>query len=53
MSAADRWCAGVPPQPPHVPTDALIDVTSPRPLRLCRTCWRRWTARPEHTKGEQ
>ena len=51
--SADRWCAGVPPQPPHVPTDALIDVTSPRPLRLCRTCWRRWTALPEHTKGEQ
>jgi len=40
MSPADRWCIGVPPQPPHVPSDrALIEVTAPRSFRLCRRCW--------------
>lgn len=44
MTAADLWCLGIPPQPPHVPDGALIDVRAPRSFRLCADCFRRYNA---------
>jgi hypothetical protein len=41
MPSADRWCLGMPPQPPHVPNDGRLIVT-PAGVRLCCDCFRRW-----------
>ena len=42
MSAAG-WCAGVPPQGPHVPrTGGLVEIRAPVPMLLCAVCWRRY-----------
>ena len=52
MTSPNRWCLGYPPQPPHVPDGALIEVRSPRSFELCRDCWRRWSASNDREAGD-